>query len=292
MLSILIPVYNHPISELIESLNREASQLNIVYEILIQDDASSLFREENLSAANLFKATYNFNDINAGRAATRQALATAAKYETLLFLDADVMPVKSDFIQTFLKHKNEADLLIGGTKYKSNLTDKNYSLRWKFGRKRESKTVKDRRKTPYLSIISACLFINKEVFLKVNNSPLNIYGMDIYFSYQLKKNRINVKHIENPIYHLGLETNEVFLAKSLQAIDTILLLDEQKAIPNDYSDLQRTYVKLKKYNLDRFAVYILRKFGLFFKKNLNSSNPKLLYFDLYRLSYYLKQKHA
>src|SRR5699024_7229868 len=264
MLSILIPVYNYPISELIKSLSCEASRLNIAYEILIREDASTLFREENQSAANLPTVTYTFNDINIGRTATRLVLATAAKYDTLLFLDADVLPVKSDFLETFLKHQNEADLLIGGVEYESNLADKNCSLRWKFGRKREAKTIKDRSKNPYLNIISACLFIKKEVFLKANNSALNAYGMDVYFSYQLKNNRINVKHIENPVYHLGLESNKAFLAKSIQAIDTLLLLDKQKKIPNDYSKLQRTYVRLKKYNLDRITLYALRKLNSFF----------------------------
>lgn len=292
MLSILIPVYNYAISKLVRDLHREASLLNIPFEILVQEDASDQHSHENKIASNLPNVQYRFNNTNIGRTATRQALAKAAKYESLLFLDADVLPIKSDFIKTFLDYKDKANLLIGGIEINTSLPNDKYSLRWKFGRNREAKTVEERKKNPYLSISSACLFIKKDTFLKANNHTCNVYGMDVYFSYQLKKHGVPIKHINNPVCHLGLETNEVFLAKSLSAIDTLIFLENQEAFPENYTNIQRAYIRLKKFNMDGFALNILSKFTTTFEKNLKSSKPRLHYFDLYRLSYYLKQKHA
>lgn len=101
-----------------------------------------------------------------------------------------------------------------------------------------------------------------------------------------------IKHINNPVYHLGLETNEAFLTKSLCAIDIFILLENQEKLSKDYSNIQRAYIRLKKFNMDVFALNAISKFTLTFEKNLKSSKPKLRYFNLYRLSYYLKQKHA
>lgn len=146
MLSILIPVYNYSISNLVNCLYQEALQLKIDFEILIQEDASNLYLDSNQNIINLKNVSYQINEINIGRTATRHALAIKAKYDRLLFLDADVLPVRSNFIKQFLKYNYEADVIIGGTKYEKELIDNRYSLRWKFGNKREAKTVQDRNK--------------------------------------------------------------------------------------------------------------------------------------------------
>lgn len=46
MLSILIPVYNFNSRPLLESLHSQAEALNIEYEIVVADDASTICKEE------------------------------------------------------------------------------------------------------------------------------------------------------------------------------------------------------------------------------------------------------
>ena len=46
MLSILVPVYNFNSRPLLERLHSQAEALNIEYEIIVADDASTLFRDE------------------------------------------------------------------------------------------------------------------------------------------------------------------------------------------------------------------------------------------------------
>lgn len=291
MLSVLIPVYNYNVTQLVECIHKEAIALGIEFEIRILEDGSTLYTESNEVLKRLEYVCYFQNVTNLGRTATRQSLAEHSTYKRLLFLDADVLPVKTNFLSTFLKQDLAYPLIIGGTKYVDECLDSSYSLRWKFGVERETKTAEERRKAPYLSIISSCLFINKELFLQVNDNYKDAYGMDIYFSYKLKKIQLPVLHIDNPIYHLGLETNSSFLPKSLRAIDTLLSLEEEEKIPKDYSKLQRTYLKLKGKGLVTPISLFLQKVTPVLEKNLNSENPKLLYFDLYRLSYYLQLKN-
>lgn len=292
MLSVLIPVYNYNITELVTTIHKEAVALGIRFEIQILEDGSTLYTEHNQVLSNLENVYYNNNTTNLGRTATRQSLAKHANYNRLLFLDADVLPVEKNFLTIFLKQDDTYNLVIGGTKYLDEYPDSNYSLRWKFGRERETKTAEERQKAPYLSIISSCLYIDKETFLQVNDDYKDAYGMDIYFSYKLKKEQFSVLHIDNPVYHLGLETNSIFLPKSFRAIDTLLSLEKTEKIPKDYSKLQRTYFKLKGMGLVTPISLFLQKLQPLFEKNLKGPQPKLLYFDLYRLSYYLKQKNA
>ena len=49
MLSILIPTYNYNVYSLVTELKSQADALGIAYEILVQDDASTFFLQENIS---------------------------------------------------------------------------------------------------------------------------------------------------------------------------------------------------------------------------------------------------
>lgn len=290
MLSVLIPVYNYNVTKLVTCIHKEAVALGIKFEICILEDGSTLFTDTNHILSNLENVYYKNNRTNLGRTATRQSLAEQATYNRLLFLDADVLPVEKNFLATFLKQDATFPLIIGGTRYVNECPDPSYSLRWKFGVEREAKTVEQREKTPYLSIISQCLFIDKAVFTEVNNNHKDAYGMDIFFSYKLKALKLPILHIDNPIYHMGLETNKVFISKAIRAVDTLLSLENTGEIPPDYSNLQRAFTKIKSFGMVQSTKAVLKNRLSFFEKNLSSEKPKLFYFDLYRLLYYLEHK--
>lgn len=57
MLSILVPVYNFNSRPLLERLHSQAEALNIEYEIIVADDASTLFRDEIAGIAALLFLT-------------------------------------------------------------------------------------------------------------------------------------------------------------------------------------------------------------------------------------------
>ena len=94
MLSILIPAYNYDVLPLVQELHNQASKAGIAFEIIVLDDASPDKKTvEGNQKAGLYEFTeFIINQNNSGRTLTRKKLAEKAKYDTLLFLDADVMP--------------------------------------------------------------------------------------------------------------------------------------------------------------------------------------------------------
>ena len=232
MLSILIPTYNYNTLLLVKTLQQQAIKSKISFEIIVLDDASSDTQSsiENNKINTLEHCTYIESEKNLGRTATRNILAHKAKFNWLLFLDADVIPLNHDYIETYVKElNNKHDVISGGIVYETQRPTQNQLLRWVYGKTRESKSAKARNKKPY-NIISANLLITKEVFLKANNFETNHYGLDIYFSYKIRELKAKVQHIENPTIHLGLESTAIFLEKSLGAIQTTYTLEKDNKI--------------------------------------------------------------
>ncbi len=292
MISILIPTYNYNVINLVKQVHKQALDAAINFEIIVIDDCSSKKNviEENYYINSMSYVNFQTNEINLGRTATRNLLASKAKYDLLLFLDADVLPKYNDFITRFNLDKNKnCQVIYGGVCYYNESPPNENILRWKYGRERETKDIYTRKKEPYF-IISQNLLINKSVFLKINSIETNTYGLDILFSNNLKKHNIEVIHIDNPVYHLGLEQNSIFIKKSLEAVKTTFLLEEKGLLANNLRPLQKSYLKLKKARLLSAFSFFISKFKNRMERNFQSKNPNLFWFDLYRLQYYIDLK--
>ena len=287
MLSILIPTYNYDITTLVENLSQQLENSKLKYELLVCDDSSTIQNivESNKQINNLRNCKFIQNQKNLGRTATRQKLAKTAQYDLLLFMDADV-EVSKDFIEKFNVKNQTADIIFGGTAYLEKKPQKNKVLNWKYGKNKEVKSIKDRRKNPYLSIISRCFLIKKDVFLKVNTFLESGYGFDVAFTNELKKINATVKHIDNPVIHIGLDDNKSFIDKTLKAKDSLFYFEYHNIIPKDYKSIQKAYLFLKTYNLDLIFISLINIFEAQILKNLNSNYPSIFLFDLYRLKYF------
>lgn len=293
MLSILIPTYNYSVVELVKKVHQQAIAANIDFEIIVFDDFSTQKDIANINnSINEHEfCSYIVNNKNIGRTAARNLLANKAKYDLLLFLDADVLPKYDDFISRFKLTENQnCKVIYGGVCYYNEIPEPDQLLRWKYGNERETKSVEDRLKEPYF-IISQNLLIDKNTFIKNNTSNLNTYGLDILFSGNLLKNNIQVKHIDNPVYHLGLENNIVFLDKSLKAVKSTFLLEKSNQIENDLRPLQKSYLFLNKWKLDGVFNVFFKTLKTQIKSNLLSKKPSMFLFDLYRLQYFIELKN-
>lgn len=293
MLSILIPTYNVSSLSLVTAIHSQAEQTQIPFEILIFDDGSPNPSEENKQINELKFASYTKRTKNIGRSAIRNLLAEKARFETLLFLDADVLPKRLDFIQNYVSRLQEAvDVIAGGIVYAEGKPPKKSMLRYCYGKARESRSVAQRNQQAHI-VVSANLCIKKTLFLKINTLEENSYGDDLVLSQQLKNLQINVLHIDNPVIHLGLETSEVFINKSFEALETIVHLEEKGELENNTTTLQQAYLRAKKKGvlpLIRVLVFLINPI---IKVNLGSTHPSLFLFDLYRLNHYIKlKKHA
>jgi hypothetical protein len=290
MLSILIPTYNYNIEALVSELHAQSSACNIDFEILCYDDSSTNLEiiASNKTINLLKNTTYKFLDTNIGRSSIRNLLAKDAKFDLLLFLDADVIPVKNNFISEYLAAFTEStQLIFGGVNYQDVKPKNEEMLRWVFGRKREVVPLNERKKSVYLSFLSCNFLIKKEVFNSVNfNEEISLDAHeDLLFSFNLKENDISISHINNPIYHLGLESSEIYLKKSLKGVKASLTLAKDNLIHVKYTRIIRTFHNCKKIGINFILALLFPVFKNSFETNLLSEKPSLFIFDLYKLSY-------
>ena len=288
MLSVLIPVYNYKIQSLVENLLHQFESINFKWEILLSDDASNTeYKTENIKFINTLN---NLNvrlfqqKLNLGNASNRNYLIKKASYNWLLFLDADVLPVHQNFMSIFKDTlvSTDKDIIAGNVIYDTK-KPLQYLLRWKYGKKREELTLSERLKNPILNVRGANFLIRRTLALKLNFPVLKEkYGfVDTRFFLQFKKDQICV--IENPVYHLGIEENIIFLQKTKRAISNALfLLNTNDKVAVKIS-LIANYKKI------RFLKVILSKiysvFRLSFEKKLQSRKSSIFIFQIYKILY-------
>ncbi len=294
MISILIPTYNYNVVPLVKALDGQIHLSHVDYEIRVYDDGSSNPPAENETLQTFKNTFYVKLDKNIGRTSIRNLMAQEAKYDWLLFLDADVLPETIEFLEHYVNaiKNNDCDVISGGIIYDEVKPDQKKILRWHYGKEREAKSVELRKKEPYF-IFSSNLVIKKQIFLEANTVLENYYGLDNAFSNQLKKMKAKMLHIDNPVIHFGLEENDEFIKKALKAVETTVILEDKGIMDPNMRPLQKSYRKLKRLYLQNIFSLIISGFKKKMEHNFRSEKPNLFWFDLYRLDYYiqLKKKH-
>ncbi len=288
MISILIPVYNSNISNLVYTLHKQLSSSKIDFEIICLDDFSTpKIIETNTVINKLSYTSYQLNPKNLGRNNTRQLLSEKANYDWILFLDADVLPKRDNFISTYISLiDSDFDAIYGGFAYYNEPPEKSFMLRWKYGRKYEEVDASKRNKRPYKSIISANFLIKKSVFNAINSKISgNLYGEDNHFGALLKSNYVTVKHINNEVYHLGIESSSNYLKKKEQAAITLLNLYYNSSKLEHDNDLLLLFEKSKKYRLNYLISKSFRLTKKLLQKNLTGNNPSTYLLQFYKIGF-------
>lgn len=298
MLSVLIPTYNYNVYPLVLELDEQCRKCGIEYEIIVLDDAGSLFFKENQAINNLKNCTFSSNDTNIGRSKMRNLLAQKARYDWLLFLDADTIPLRNNFISTYIKYVTpNLQIVNGGITYSIVLPSKDRTLRWFYGNKREAIAAEKRNLKPYISFLTLNFLIPKTFFRSVsfNENIPNLRHEDTLFSFELAKQNIPLLHINNPIVHLGLDTNEAFLDKTRESVVALKNLVDEHLIAVEYVRLSQMFSILQKIKFTFIFAFMFEKCKSKIEKQLCSKNPSILLFDLYRLGYYCtlnRNKHV
>lgn len=300
MLSICIPTYNYDVRPLVNSLHRQAQLLSIEFEILLADDASPKLelREINRQLTALDRVRVLELEHNEGRSRIRNRLAGMAQFEWLLFLDCDTMPCNELFVQRYVEARLEWPVVVGGIAYRPNLDDETHRLRWTYGHQRESKPANQRSAQPYQSFMTGNFMISKELLneLKFDESITRYGHEDTLMGLQLKKRDVAIGHIDNPAYHDGLESNEVFLSKTRAGIENLLELVRTHPLRDELVAeirLLRMYAFLKRARL----LWMVRWFYAVFKRSVErhlrvGAKPNMRLFDFYKLGYLVQKIKA
>ena len=293
MLSVLIPVYNYPIFNLVQELYKQLLLENISFEILALDDGSNLYENENKTITKFLNCSYFKNEKNYGRAKTINTLFKQAKGTHCLILEADAFPENNSYIKNYITYLNDNEnIVFGGVKYKIEKPENNKLLRWKYGHKREHKNLQQRQKDSYNFVFTWNLLVPKNLTDKYNfDESIITYGFeDFLLIKNLQKNKINILHIENYCVHNTEDTSYNYLIKSKTSIKNLKkLVSEKKLSPNDSNFLKIVhYINKFKINIIIKPLFILTKSLL--QKILCSKYTNLFIFDVYRMGYYTTLK--
>lgn len=289
MLSILIPIYNYNSYPLVQELHKQSLECNINFEILCQDDASNQIESENQKINSIENCNFSRNNLNLGRGKNINSLAEKAKFKWLLIMDCDTHPTKNNYIQNYISEIKDAEKVVfGGIEYQKEKPANDQLLRWFYGIARESLSVEKRKTNPNGNALTSNILIQKSVFISNKfDESITKYGYeDLVFLSDLKKKGIAVKHIDNPTYHLGLETSQQFLEKTKTALENLKLITEITSLASSESKLLRVSILLKRLYLVSLISFVFKKTEQNIERNLLSQKPSLWLFDLYKLGYY------
>lgn len=287
-LSILIPVFDWDCSRLIEDLQFQGSSLGVPYEIIVADDCSTdaELREKNRTVAeSLENCLFIGLSRNIGRASIRNLLADRARYPKLLFIDCDAAVKDDSFLSNYLDASDRASVICGGMVHPDTLPAPGVELRWTYERNADRERAAGfRNRAPYSRFTPFSFMIDRNVFMQIRfDASYKGYGYeDVQFGHELEKHGISVLHIDNPLVHLGLERNDVFMEKTRQAV--LNAFDHKDGI-GDSSKLLCHYNRLLRLRMRWLFSIIWTFFRKDMERNLLGPKPRLKIFSLYKLCY-------
>ncbi len=289
MLSILIPTFDWPLKKLLSTLHKEATELNIPFEILASDNCSdSSYTPENEELNALSGVNYFIDTVHLGRSANRNNLAQKAQYEFLLFLDADAEITRPGFLKNYWEAKEKAPIICGGTSYSNDVPESEFLLRYTIGKNKEEVSAIERNNEPHNAFSSFNFLIKKDTFDQIQfDESLVDYGHeDTLFGKQLKNMGVDIFHIDNPADHIGLDDNLTFLKKTKTAVESLQKLMAEGKVDEDIT-LFKWYMRIKKSGLVTPMSLLFDYSHHIWEKKLTQA-PDTKVYDLYKLSYLAK----
>lgn len=332
-LSILIPLYNQVGVALAMALSKQVEQcakeekkknegkgnandtISLGFEIIFADDGSAdaTARQRNAIIAQLPYCQYIERPKNVGRSAIRNFLAHTAHYSHLIFLDGDVAIKRGNFVQTYLAHRNDADVIIGTlhfsrmqvacdtaediighTKRAKEETKKTTepvlyddNLKYRYEQQFLAKhPVKKRMQQPYASFRTTNFMVRRDLLLAYPFDETFLeYGYeDTLFGKQLKEHGATLIHLDNAATIADYEDNATFVAKTEESLRTLAAHAHQL---QGYSTLLHTANKLKCLHLQPLIAFVFKLFKGLLHKNLCSNSPSVFLFNVYKLGYYV-----
>ena len=291
MLTICIPVYNYNICKLADDLSRQALESKTEIEILVIDDGSD--QQYNNQWPSGSEIGIIRLEKNVGRARVRNLFHQYARFENLLFLDCDSEIIDARFLKKYFSSIHQGDPVVcGGRVYSNTNPGRNKMLHWKYGMKKESKPAEIRNIHSERSFMTNNFLIRKNIFQKiVFNETLEGYGHeDTLFGFQLHKAGIPIRHIDNPVLHASLATNQEFLQKTRSAINNLIII--LSIVNNDPEFVQGvpllcTFFSLKKSGFYKSFYFLSKPLISITSFLLRNGFVSIWLFDLFKISLFV-----
>jgi glycosyltransferase involved in cell wall biosynthesis len=289
MLSICIPAYHCNVDALVLALQGQLELLPNSVEVLVCDDCSPSPVITTMPLFSGFRLLRN--DHNLGRSATRNRLVHEAKGDLILFLDGDSELVERDFVAKWLKLAENDSICVcyGGSVYQEETPPAEQFLRWKVSNTRESKNLEERSKGGS-GFKTNNVLLRKSIFQNLSfNEALRGYGHeDTLFGVELGLLGFQTHHITNPVKNAVLDSNEVFLRKTEEAIRNLNRCIQYASNPDAFIAqvrvlrVHRALKRFKQLWLLRMVFYVAMP-TVVNRLNAGKAVGIILLFDVYKL---------
>ncbi|MBQ8128253.1 MAG: glycosyltransferase family 2 protein [Prevotella sp.] len=289
-LSVLIPVYEDDCREQVSSICRQLAGSTLErYEVIVADDGSKdrSFTELCREVSTLPHVRFIAREKNSGRACIRNFLAKEAKYEWLLFIDAELMPKDDQFIKRYIESEGR-DVVCGD--YEVGTCDNPSNLRYRYETAIASQHATDRRRAkPFHHFHTANFLIARRLMLAYPfDERFRDYGYeDVLFGKRLSQAGASIEHIDNPVIFCHFDTNERFVSKTEESLRTL------HEFRNDLRGYSRMLTFVDGIHLDsvRWAIRLWHfAFGRLERRLLYGLWPRLGIFKAYKLGFFLSLK--
>ena len=288
MLSICIPVHDTDCSALLNLLCKQIEQLDDVIEVLVCDDFSTNHKKKNEAVCQRNGFSFIENKENLGSISTRIKMAKISRFNWLLFIDSDMMPVHNKYLLNYISNIKSASVVFGGYRYKKDY--RKTQLRKNYGISREEKSAKKRSQKPFKYVFSGNMLIKKEIFTQIINDPSNCYGYDLLLGERFNNNRVKLLHIDNGTFHLGIEDNISYLNNQVNGVKLLRTWFENDEINSDHNNLIKAYKVLEKMCLSKILFSPTLKLHVIIRKILTKFGRPIVLLDWFKLYHFVNAK--
>ena len=288
MLSICIPVYNTDCSALLDLLAKQIAQLEETVEVLVCDDFSTNYTQENEAVCQRNGFSFFKNKENLGSISTRIKMAKSSRFNWLLFIDSDMMPVHNKYLLNYIRNIKSASVVFGGYRYKKD--NRKTQLRKNYGISREEKTANERNQKPFKYVFSGNMLIQKEIFIKIIKDPSNCYAYDLLLGERFNNNKVKLLHIDNGTFHLGIEDNISYLKNQMNGAKLLRAWFENDEINSDHNNLIKVYKILEKMYISKILFSPTLRLHIIIRRILIKFGGPVVLLDWFRLYHFVNAK--
>lgn len=245
-LSVLIPFLHDDPRSLLEALDREAASLDGTVELVLLDDGAGddeLAHDVTVAVQALALPARLIRLLaNEGRAKGRNRLARHARGGWLLFLDADMLPDRTDFLGEYIAliAAEAPAVAFGGFSMDQTPHRREHALHRKLAGRSDCAPAKFRAKHPEKYVFTSNLLVRRDVFDgEAFDEGFNGWGWeDVEWGVRVSR-RHKILHVDNPATHLGLDPADVIARKYEQSVENFRrIVKAHRAVVRRYPSYQ------------------------------------------------------
>lgn len=289
-ISVLIPTYSYKCYTLVADLQSQLEQAGCDYEIIVAEDGSKdqVSIIHNHRIIDLPHCRHIIRRENVGRATIRNFLASESKGEWLLYIDSDAEVISDVFIKNYLSALSDgAEVIVGGLVNPSQLPSPEVTLRFAYEKAAEyQRPAEYRQQYPYERFSTFNVLVRRDTILDIPFcEECKEYGWeDFILGKEFEKAGKTILHIDNPLLHVGIERNDVYLKKVEQSLHTLHALTP--SVQHNTRIVQAAD-KVRSLRLSTVVCVVYRILRPLVRKNLLGEKPDMKLFAFYKLGYYL-----